>query len=171
MNGLRREEIVMLCISDYGGQVRGKGFPLAELESRMRSGIGLAPTNLMITAFSEIGDSPWGPRGELIMMADPATETRIDFGHERPAEHFFLADLVELDGTPWACCPRRWARAGIEALGNEFALSLYAAFEHEFHYSGARGRTGDAYALDAMRPAGRVRGDPAGRLARQRHRA
>ena len=151
MDMMQREEIVMLCISDYGGQVRGKGFPLVELESRLKTGIGLAPTNLMITAFSEIADSPWGPRGELIMMADPATETRIEFSDERPAEHFFLCDLLELDGTPWACCPRRWLRAGLEALSSEFALSLYAAFEHEFHLSGARGRAGDAYALDAMR--------------------
>ena len=58
------EDLVMLCICDYSGQVRGKGFPASELPARLKSGMGLAPTNLMINAFGEIGDSPWGPRGE-----------------------------------------------------------------------------------------------------------
>ncbi len=145
------EELVMLCICDYAGQVRGKGFPVSELDGRLRTGMGLAPTNLMINAFGEIGDSPWGPRGELLMLPDPATEVKIDFDGARPTERFFLADLTALDGTPWHCCPRHWLARGLEALEREFGLILKVAFEHEFHYSGAAARLGDAYLLDAMR--------------------
>ena len=54
------EDLVMLCICDYSGQVRGKGFPASELPARLKSGMGLAPTNLMINAFGEIESSPWG---------------------------------------------------------------------------------------------------------------
>ena len=148
---MHAEDVVMLCISDFAGQVRGKGFPATELASRLTSGIGLAPTNLMITALGEIGDSPWGPRGEVVMLPDPATETRVQLGEGIPDERLFLADLVTLDGCPWACCPRGWLARGLDALESEFGLRLNAAFEHEFHYSGAVGRTGDAYLLDALR--------------------
>ncbi len=148
---MEREELVMLCICDYAGQVRGKGFPASELTGRLRSGIGLAPTNLMINAFGEIGDSPWGPRGELLMLPDAETEVRLDFGDERPPEWFYLANLTELDGSPWSCCPRNWLVRGLDALKSEFGLEVKAAFEHEFHYSGSPARLGDAYLLDAMR--------------------
>ncbi len=145
------EDLIMLCICDYAGQVRGKGFPASEMAERLRSGIGLAPTNLMINAFGEIGDSPWGPRGELLMLPDPATEVTVDFAGARPPERFLLANLTELDGTPWACCPRGWLARGLEALAQEFGLIMKTAFEHEFHYSGAEARVGDSYLLDAMR--------------------
>ena len=145
------EDLVMLCICDYSGQVRGKGFPASELPARLKSGMGLAPTNLMINAFGEIGDSPWGPRGELIMLPDPTTKVRVDFGESRPSEQFFLADITELDGTPWTCCPRGWLARGLQALWDEFGLTIKAAFEHEFHYSGAEARLGDSYLLDAIR--------------------
>ena len=64
------EHIVMLCICDYASQLRGKGFPLAELESRQHQGVGLAPTNLMINAFGQTPATPWGALGELLMMPD-----------------------------------------------------------------------------------------------------
>ncbi len=55
---MQREELIMICICDYAGQVRGKGFPVSDLAKRLHSGMGLAPTNLMINAFGEIGESP-----------------------------------------------------------------------------------------------------------------
>jgi glutamine synthetase len=116
--------------------------------------MGLAPTNLMINAFGEIGESPWGPRGELLMLPDPATEVRIDFTDAYPSERFLLANLTTLDGIPWACCPRGWLARGLDALAQEFGLIVKAAFEHEFHYSGAEARLGDSYLLDALRQQG-----------------
>ena len=43
----------------------------------LRRGVGLAPTNLMITAFGAIVETPWAARGELLVMPDAATEVRI----------------------------------------------------------------------------------------------
>ncbi|WP_119269599.1 glutamine synthetase family protein [Taklimakanibacter deserti] len=145
------DDIVMVCICDYAGQVKGKGFRGKDLKSRLRSGVGLAPSNLMITTFGQIVDTPWGPRGELIMMPAPETEVTVEHGPDRPRERFLLASLLDLDGEPWSCCPRSWLKKGLDALEAETGLRLNSAFEHEFHYTGATPRLGDAYSLDAMR--------------------
>lgn len=148
---MKRCDLIFACISDYGGQVRGKSFLSADAEKMLKSGIGLAPGNLMITSFGEIVDSPWGSCGDLLLIPDKETEVIIDVGRDNPAEHFMLGSLFELDGTPWACCPRGWLQRGLEALEAEFGLVLNTAFEHEFHYSGVPPRIGNAYALDAVR--------------------
>lgn len=148
---MQQADIIMTCICDYAGQVRGKGILLSDLETRTRKGVGLAPTNLMITTFGQIVDTPWGARGELLIIPAAETEVRVSFDGERPDERFILGSLHELDGTPWTCCPRSWLARGLEALEAEFNLRLNAAFEHEFHYSGAEPRLGDAYSLDSMR--------------------
>jgi len=134
--------------------VRGKGFPAEDLQKFIQEGVGLAPTNLMITCFGEIVDTAWGPRGDLLMMPDPATEVPIDLGEDRPAERFILCSLDQMDGTPWPRCPRHWLRRGLEALESQFGLVLNAAFEHEFHYSGVSAEGSNAYALDAFRQQG-----------------
>ncbi|MBC6406536.1 MAG: glutamine synthetase [Rhodospirillales bacterium] len=151
---MKLADFIMFCVSDYGGQMRGKGFPAWELDKRLASGIGIAPTAMMITVFNDIVASPWGSRGEILMQADPATETAIDRGDE-PSERFFICDLTELDGSPWDGCPRTWARRGLEALAAETGLILKSAFEHEFNYSGAEAIAGDGYLLDAMRVQGK----------------
>ncbi|MEM7442972.1 MAG: glutamine synthetase family protein [Pseudomonadota bacterium] len=150
---MRLADFVMICVNDFGGQMRGKGFPAWELGDRLKTGMGIAPTSMMITTFGDIVASPWGPRGEIMMIPDPETEVSITLD-DRPPERFLIADLVNLDGSPWEGCPRSWARRGLEALQQETGLVLKSAFEHEFHYSGAEKRLGDAYLLDAMRVEG-----------------
>lgn len=148
------EEIIQLGICDYASQLRGKGFPLADLSTRERTGVGLAPTNLMINAFGEIPATPWGPRGELVMMPDPSTQWSIPGDGDRPAEHVILADLLTLDGHPWSGCPRHLLRSALTRLRDDFGLQMKAAFEHEFHYSGAAHRVGDAYMVESVGSAG-----------------
>ncbi|MCP4381797.1 MAG: glutamine synthetase [Hyphomicrobiales bacterium] len=147
-------DVILACITDYGSRVRGKGFPAEDLRKYVDEGVGLAPTNLMITCFGEIVDTPWGPRGDLLMMPDPATAVAVELGEDRPAERFILCSLDRMDGTPWPCCPRHWLRRGLEALEAEFGLTVNAAFEHEFHYSGVSAGGGNAYALDSFRQQG-----------------
>jgi glutamine synthetase len=149
-----REELVMVCCCEIAGQVRGKGFPLRDLEARLARGVGWTPTNIQITSFGPIADSPWGPFGDLFLVPDPATETRVDFEDGSPVEHFFLGDIRHTDGRPWECCPRTLLKAAHNALQREFGLSLRAAFEHEFHDAGADARTGGSYSLDAVRRQG-----------------
>jgi glutamine synthetase len=146
-----REPLTMFCYVDISGQVRGKGFPTRLLEKRLATGVGWTPTNIMFTPMGTIAPSPFGPFGDLILKPDPKAEANADFGDGSPKEHFFLCDLLETDGTPWDCCPRTLLRRAADDLKSEAGVTLRIAFEHEFFYSGARGRTGDLYALDAVR--------------------
>lgn len=152
---MTREEIVMLCTSDLAGQVRGKGFPAAELDTRRRKGVGWTPTNSLITAFGSIAPSPWGPFGDLVLLPDLHTHVRIDYGDDLAAENFVLGDLCHLDGSPWAVCPRSFLKRMIGRLAETHGLSLLAAFEHEFAYDGVDERPNAGYALDAFRRQGR----------------
>lgn len=148
---MKREEIIMLCTSDLSGQVRGKGFPASDLESRLRKGIGWTPTNSMITAHGVIAPSPWGPFGDTVLLPDPASHVRVDFGPDQAAENFIMGDICHLDGTPWAVCPRSFLKRVVAALEERHGLRIRAAFEHEFTYDGVQERPNASYALDAFR--------------------
>ena len=148
---MNREPFTMFCYADISGQLRGKGFPTRHLEKRLKSGVGWTPTNIMFTALGTIAPSQWGPWGDVLMMPDRKAEANVDFGDGLPKEHFFLSDILETDGTPWDCCPRTLLRNAAADLRREAGIRLGVAYEHEFIYSGANGRTGDMYTLDAVR--------------------
>ena len=147
---MNRDDLIMVCYSDIAGQVRGKGFPARDLEARLKGGIGWTPTNIMITAFGPIADSPWGALDDLIMMPDPAAKAMVEFGDGSPPEHFYLGDVLHLDGTPWDCCPRGLLKRAVAELEAE-GLRLNVAFEHELYYEGALERIGAGYSLDSVR--------------------
>ncbi len=148
---MKQKEIVMACICDYASQMRGKGYWTDKPDKAIAGGVGLAPTNLMITTFGEIVNTPWGAKGDILMVPDMETKVTLDLDKDKSREHFVLCDLKNLDGSAWECCPRDWLKRGLYVLNNEFGLSLKSAFEHEFHYSGASKKLGNAYGLDAMR--------------------
>jgi glutamine synthetase len=150
---VQQEELVFVGICDLAGLVRGKGFPAAELDKRLRQGVGLTGSNMMISAFGTILSSPFGTKGDLVMMPDPTTTVQLPFD-EGAAEHFYLADLQELDGRPWACCPRDFLRRALTALEAETGLTLKSAFEQEFVHLGIEERPGDAYSLSSFRRQG-----------------
>lgn len=151
---MTREEIVTICTSDLGGQTRGKGFPLRDREARLTRGIGWTPTNSMITALGPIAPSPWGPFGDLVLLPDPATETRVDFADGSAAEHLVIGNICHLDGSTWDVCPRGFLSRVIAALETRHGLSVRAAFEHEFAWFGAEERANSPYALDSVRRLG-----------------
>jgi glutamine synthetase len=145
------EDLILVGTSDIAGQLRGKGFPARELEARRRFGVGWTPTNIMINCLGRIPATPFGPRGDLLLVPVPEGEVVLDPGGDRPVERWFLGEVLELDGTPWACCPRAFLKRALAALEAEAGLRLVAAFEHEFHLEGAHHRSGDSYALSSMR--------------------
>jgi glutamine synthetase len=149
-----REELIMVCTCEVAGRVRGKGFPARELPARMKKGVGWVPTNMMISAFSPIYATPFGTGGDLVLIPDPATETKVEFADGSAAEHFFLGDLRQLDGTAWECCPRDFLRRALADLQDAAGLTLVAAFEHEFAYTGVADMPGNPYSLDAFRRQG-----------------
>lgn len=151
-----RQPMTMFCYTDIAAQVRGKGFPRELLAKRLSSGIAWTPTNIMITSLGPIADTPWGPFGDLTMKPDRGSEVYVDFQDDSPAEHFFLCDIETTDGDPWDCCPRHALRTVLTRLRNDHGVVPKVSFEHEFVYSGAQGRTGDGYALDAIRRHGEL---------------
>ena len=151
---MNREPLILVCTCEMAGRVRGKGFPARELPGRMAKGVGWVPTNAMINAFSTIPSTPFGTGGDLILVPDPTAEVDVDFADGSAKEHFFLGDLRWLDGRPWELCPRDFLRRALAALKEAAGVSLVAAFEHEFTYTGVAGAPGSPYSLAAFRQQG-----------------
>ncbi len=149
-----REELIFVGTCDISGHVRGKAFPAAELPARAQKGVGWTHSNLMMSAFGPIFDTPFGTGGDLMIVPDPAAAARVDFADGTPPEHIMLGDLRETDGQAWTCCPRDFLRRGEAALAAA-GYSMIAAFEQEFVLSGADAFPGAAYSLAALRRQGR----------------
>jgi glutamine synthetase len=152
---MRGEPLIMACCSDIAGQVRGKAFPARDLEKRCANGVGWCPTNVQITAFNQIADTPFGSLGDALLMPDPAARVDVDLGPDDPGEHLVLGDIVETDGvTPWPCCLRSLLKGALAALSSEAGLELRASFEHEFHYAGPGSEgAGGGFGLRSFRAA------------------
>lgn len=148
---IEREKLVYICCSDIAGQVRGKGFPLRDLEKRQRFGVGWTPTNVMINCLGRIPQTPFGPHGDLYLVPADSQEVLLDFGDGSPVEHWLLGEIRSLEGQDWACCLRSFLRRSLTQLEEETGLRLLASFEHEFYLEGAEERSGDAYALSSLR--------------------
>ena len=82
-----REDLIFVGACDIAGQVRGKGFPAADIDSRLRKGVGWTHSNMMQTAFGAILDTPFGTGGDLTIVPDPACEVVVDFGDGSVDEH------------------------------------------------------------------------------------
>lgn len=151
---MHTEPLVFVGTSDLAGLVRGKGFPQAELATRLRDGVGLTHSNIMMSAFGPIYDTPFGTEGDLVLMPDQSTRVEVEFGDGSAAERFYLADIRTLDGAAWECCPRQFLRRALAALEQEAGVTVLSAFEQEFVYTGVEDRPGATYALDAWRRQG-----------------
>jgi len=150
---MQREQIVFVGTSDLSGHFRGKSFPLTDLPARLQRGVGLAPTNIFISAFGPIQMTTFGTQGEVFLVPDPVTRVYVPF-EGSAAEYFFLGDIKTADGAPWHFCPRHLLRQALERLEAETGVQLLAAFEQELTYSGVAGQTWQPYELSAYRRQG-----------------
>jgi glutamine synthetase len=150
---MQREQIVFVGTSDMSGHFRGKSFPAADLPARLQRGVGLAPTNLFISAFGPIHTTPFGNQGEVLLIPDPETRVLVPFAGTA-AEHFFIGNIVTLAGAAWSFCPRSVLARALERLGRETGLRLLATFEQEFTYSGAAAEPWLPYGLSTYRRQG-----------------
>lgn len=146
-----REPLIFAATADLCGKMKGKAFPAAQLDKRAVSGIGWTPTNVQITCFDAIAESPFGALGDLAIIPDPGSEAVVDFGDGSTPERFMMADIRTLEGEPWSCCTRSILKAALARLKAVSGLTLKGAFEHEFQLVGSRGETGWAYALAGFR--------------------
>jgi len=150
---MEREQIVFVGTCDLSGHFRGKSFPAADLQARLQRGVGLAPTNIFMSAFGPIQVTTFGTVGEVLLIPDPSTRVFVPF-EGSAAEYFFLGDIRTLDGVPWEFCPRHVLRRALERLEHETGLRLLASFEQEFIYTGVAAHPPQPYELDAYRRQG-----------------
>ena len=106
---MQREQIAFVGTSDLSGHFRGKSFPAADLAARLERGVGLAPTNIFISAFGPIQVTTFGTQGEVFLIPDASTRGAALERHQH-AEYFFLGDIRTLEGSPWDFCPRHVLR-------------------------------------------------------------
>ncbi|WGS19272.1 MULTISPECIES: glutamine synthetase family protein [unclassified Bradyrhizobium] len=145
------EEMVIACCTDLAGKVRGKAFPASQFEARRKRGIGWTPTNVQITCFDTIAESPFGSLGDLVLLPDEAARVRVQLDDDMPAEHFALGDIRHTDGRPWEFCTRSLLKAALERLNRVSGLALFGAFEHEFQFRNATKLIGEAYSVNGFR--------------------
>lgn len=127
--------LIFAATSDLAGKVRGKAFPADQLAKRLERGVGWTPTNVLITCFDDIGASPFGALGDLLLIPDADTGVNVSF-EGRPAEQFMLGDIVTLEGEPWELCTRSILKSALKRLHKVAGVHLISAFEHEFQLKG-----------------------------------
>lgn len=147
---MRREEMMVACCGDLSGKVRGKAFPVSQFDKRLKRGVGWTPTNVQITCFDAIADSPFGSLGDLVLIPDPATRVSIESEAGAPNENFVLGNIRYLDGRPWEFCTRSILEAALARLKTVAGVTLYGAFEHEFQIKQLTGEIGKAFTLAAF---------------------
>lgn len=145
------EELIIACCTDLAGKLRGKAFPATQFDKRKKRGIGWTPTNVQITCFDVIAESPFGSLGDLVLIPDEAARVRVDFADGGPAEHYALGDILHTDGTPWELCTRSILKGALDRLKSVTGLSLFGAFEHEFQLRDRPAPIGEAYTVAGFR--------------------
>lgn len=148
---MMNEHVIYACTSDVAGKVRGKGFPASEFDKRLKRGIGWTPTNVQITCFDVIGESPFGSLGDLVLIPDAATKVSIRPDNSTLAEDIVLGDIHQTDGTPWDCCTRSILKGALARLEKVAGLTLVSTFEHEFQFKSGGSALGTAFTLSGYR--------------------
>lgn len=146
-----KEPLIFVATSDIAGKLRGKALPATQVDGGNAPEVGWTPTNVQITCFDGIAESPFGALGDLVLVGDMQTRARLDFEDGGPIEDVVLGDVLHLDGRPWECCTRSILKGALERLQAVAGVTLYGAFEHEFHLSHRERDAGEGYALAAFR--------------------
>ncbi|MEJ1976940.1 MAG: hypothetical protein WDN49_13370 [Acetobacteraceae bacterium] len=110
------ERLGFVGTSDLAGLVRGKSFPLADLPSRLARGVGITHSNLLLSVFGPIYDTPFGTAGDLVLLPDPAAAADIPMA-DGPDGYLLLGDFLTTDGArgsavPATSCGTPWTRCG-----------------------------------------------------------
>jgi glutamine synthetase len=122
-------ELIRFLYVDHGGVIRGKATSRSTLERRMATGIGLTVAMQAMNMLDELQPvDGMGPVGEVRIVPDPDSYVNLPFA---PGAAAMMSDLIDLDGRPWAACPRSFLRSAIAEAARD-GLMLQAAFEPEF---------------------------------------
>ncbi len=152
------EPLVTLLTTDYAGITRGRSIAASAYKPGQANSAGWVPANMSLTPFDLIADpNPWGSSGDLRLLADGEARYRLRPEGSVSDLDIIMCDIVELDGTPWVCCPRSFLKTALADLRRETGMTLLASFEHEFQILDAAWPAAPAFSLQALR-----RADPFG---------
>lgn len=152
------EPLISFVTTDYAGITRGRSIAASTYKPKQKKSLGWVPANMSLTPFDLIADpNPWGSRGDLRLLPDDAARYRCSIEGSPTNLDIIMSDIVELDGTPFVCCPRSFLKAALADLKREAGVTLTATFEHEFQIFGAGWQAASAFGLQALR-----RADPFG---------
>lgn len=119
---------VLWC--DNANIVRGKAFHVGFLEEHLHHGIGISMAQQAIPVMYDAvaPESGLGPVGEAWLVPDWETVQPLPYtpGHAR------VMSNLQVNGQPWALCPRAFLRRMI-AQAAAAGFEIKAAFEHEFY--------------------------------------
>lgn len=150
------EPLVAFVTTDYAGITRGRSIALADYKPG--KSLGWVPANMSLTPFDLIAEpNPWGSAGDLRLLPDDNARYRVRPDGSASDLDMIMSDIVNLDGSPWVCCPRSFLKQALADLEKEAGLSLLASFEHEFQIFDAGWPGCPAFSLQALR-----RADPFG---------
>lgn len=125
------EELLFVATSDIAARTKGRSMLLSDYSPR--TSLGWVPANLGIGPLGHIVENiPYGSSGDLRLLPDHNTVTRIPSIGEKPPLNIVFADLIEPDGTPWAACPRTFLKNAVAELADTYGLKTKVTFEHEF---------------------------------------
>jgi glutamine synthetase len=148
------DELVAFLYADLSGLCRGRAVPQRRLAGAMAAGVGWVPADQAITPLGPLAEpNPWGSLGDLRLVPDASTETRVALWPDVPPLHFLLCDARTPDGEPWDACPRALLRGALAALEGEHGLRLRAAFEQEFVLQGHTAAPSPPFSYEALRAA------------------
>ncbi len=121
--------LVRFLVCDTSSAVRGKAANISSAKERFGTGIGLVKGTMAMNMLDQLqAESGFGATGEVRLVPDPDTFKVLPYSEASAA---VLCDLIELDGSPWAVCPRSFLKRQI-AAAEELGLFIEAAFEPEF---------------------------------------
>jgi glutamine synthetase len=137
---LNREQVLNACQSagvrlirflycDNGCTIRGKVVPIDRLAGRMESGQGLTVAMQAMNMLDHLQSvAGMGPVGEVRLTPDPESFVILPYA---PHSAAMMCDMLTLDRTPWAACPRTFLKRIIERAAGQ-GITVQAAFEGEF---------------------------------------
>lgn len=118
----------LYCGND--GVIRGKAASIEALGGALEAGIGLTVAMQSFTMLDRLVPAgSFGPVGEIRLVPDLSTFAVLPYG---PKSARVLVDMVQIDRTPWAICPRTFLKRMI-ARAAEHGVRVVAAFENEFY--------------------------------------
>ena len=147
-------DLLTFVTTDFAGISRGRSIAAAAFKPGSGKSLGWVPANQSLTPFDQIADpNPWGSKGDLRLLGDETARYRVALPGSATPLDMIIADITELDGKPWALCPRSFLKSALADFETETGLTVLASFEHEFQMFGTGWSRAPAFSLRALRQA------------------